>query len=371
MLRSNEVIVILFIVAIVLISITGWYLALNINIELDDGSLLKASFGQSIESVLKQANFNSSNSCCVQIGEEGLLQTVEKPQIFFNGQRTSLKTKIYCPGKLSVLVRKVKFTSPATSYRTIEKPAIVSGKGPFLKLLREGLPAVIMREKEERLYFSYEKVVFEGLTPLFERTDGVKEKAIALTFDDGPSLYTLSILRILERYGIKATFFMIGKHIERYPQIVKQVASKGHLIGNHSYNHLKLKGKPESQLDFEVNKTAILISKLTSKNCYWFRPPMGSFDYNLISYLRAKNYQISLWTVDSVDWKDQNPYGIYKRVISNLNPGDVILLHDGGGPRHGTVQATEMIIKTALKRGFVFVTLADFSKIRARSNASL
>lgn len=369
--RTLKYIGLLFSLIIVLTAATGWYLAANITVELDSGKRLKLPYGKTVAWALKKAGIEPASTSCLQIGEDGFVKTSSQPEIFFNGKKVSPAKQIYGPGKLVVISRKVKFIEPSTSYRTKERPALVTGSGPFLQPVRSGMPAVIVCNSSDRLHVSFEQTAFYGFAPVFRRTDGIKEKIIALTFDDGPSIFTPAILRILDKYNVKATFFVIGKHVERHPEYLKQIALKGHLIGNHTYSHLKLKGRPAAQIFYEINRTALLISRITGKDCFWFRPPMGSYDYNLISFVKTQNYQVSFWTIDSLDWKIQNPRAIYERVVRNLKPGDVILLHDGGGPREGTVQATEMIIRAALKRGFTFVTLADFSQIKSQSASSL
>ena len=361
----------LLLLTIVFISVIGWYLAISITVELDSGKSIKVPFGKTVGWTLNKAGIEPFSISHLQIGEEGFVLTSSRSEIFFNGKKVSLTYRIYSPGKLTVISRKVKFIEPATFYRTEERPAIVTGSGPFLQPVRSGMPAVFVRNSSDRLHFISEQTAFRGLAPVFRRTDGVKEKIIALTFDDGPSIYTPAILKILDKYNVKATFFVIGKHIEKHPEYLREIALKGHLIGNHTYSHLNLKNRPISQLSSEINKTALLISRLTGKECYWFRPPMGLYDYNLISFVKNQNYQVSFWTIDSLDWKIQNPQVICERVLKDLKPGDVILLHDGGGPREGTVQATEMIIRAALKKGFTFVTLADFSRIKSQSGVSL
>ncbi|CAD0006497.1 polysaccharide deacetylase family protein [Flavobacterium chungangense] len=156
-----------------------------------------------------------------------------------------------------------------------------------------------------------------------------KEKKIALTFDDGPGIYTLEILDLLKKYNVKATFFCIGKNIEIYPEIVKQIIDEGHLIGNHSYGHSPF-------FDFynakkiigEIQKTDILLEKLTSKKINFFRPPYGVTTPSIRRALKITGHKVIGWNIRSLDGGTKNKKLIFNRIIKRVSPGGIVLLHD-------------------------------------------
>ena len=126
------------------------------------------------------------------------------------------------------------------------------------------------------------------------------EKKVALTFDDGPNPeYTEKLLNGLRERGVKATFFLLGAEVEKYPDIVKQMYEDGHLIGNHSYEHVNLSTLSDAEAVQQVDKTNQAISRITGENPEYIRPPYGCFKSNL----DYKTTMIEvLWDVDPLDW---------------------------------------------------------------------
>jgi len=155
------------------------------------------------------------------------------------------------------------------------------------------------------------------------------EKKIAITFDDGPSVFTLEILELLKKYNVKATFFCIGKNIETHPEILKQVIADGHLVGNHSYNH-------SSFFDFynakkvkeEIEKTDALLEKYTSKKINFFRPPYGVTTPSIRRALKKTGHKVIGWNIRSLDGGTKNQSLIFNRIIKRISPGGIVLLHD-------------------------------------------
>ncbi|MCX7831444.1 MAG: polysaccharide deacetylase family protein [Actinobacteria bacterium] len=356
---------IVLILLVLLITSLSWYSLLNIPVNFN-GSILYAKFGESFENLLERNNLDTSYKQFVELGNSNFI-TIKSKLKFREGNETfGLNKKIFYPMKVVTIKRRLSWERMVTEYSFYEPKEIIVGKGPFIKLERAGVPSIKLVSKSDRYNFNHELLAKKGRGALFRRTDGFKEKILALTYDDGPSIYTPILLNVLQKYHVKATFFVIGKHAERHPEILRQIAKQGHLIGNHSYSHLNLRKSSKYRIDFEVRKTEEIVKKYTGIKPSWFRPPMGIYDERLLQYLKSRNYKVSLWTIDTEDWKNQNADLIFSKVQRNLVPGAVVLMHDGGGSRKGTVRATEMIIKTALRKGFVFVTLADFAKIRSQ-----
>jgi len=159
----------------------------------------------------------------------------------------------------------------------------------------------------------------------------VTEKVMALTFDDGPYLEcTPKILDELDKYHAKATFFMIGERMEKYPELVREVAKRGHVVANHSYSHPdNLKTLSNSQVEDQLYRTENIILNLTGESFYLFRPPRGVLDERLIKTIKGKNYKIVLWSISADHHDAPTPEKMAERVIKHAHPGEIVLLHDG------------------------------------------
>ncbi|MEN2398431.1 polysaccharide deacetylase family protein [Flavobacterium sp. MC2016-06] len=155
------------------------------------------------------------------------------------------------------------------------------------------------------------------------------EKKIAITFDDGPSSYTLDVLSLLKKYNVKATFFCIGKNIESHPEIVKQIIAEGHLVGNHSYSHSKFFDfYNASKIIKELQKTDLLLEKYTSKKINFFRPPYGVTTPSIKRALKITGHKVIGWNIRSLDGGTKNQELIFNRIIRRVSPGGIVLLHD-------------------------------------------
>jgi peptidoglycan-N-acetylglucosamine deacetylase len=197
----------------------------------------------------------------------------------------------------------------------------------------------------------YSKIVYE--VP-------VSKKLVALTYDDGPyPVDTLKILKLLDKYHVKATFFMIGKQMEENPEVVKMVLDGGHVIGNHTYTHpAKLETYPTAQIVGEIDRCEQVIEKMTGKRAQLFRPPLGLVNSQIASVAKDEGYHTILWTVCGDHHDAPTPQLMAKRVFKVIRPGGIILIHDGRYPdRWKDVIATDIIVKTLLKQGYHFVTV--------------
>lgn len=198
----------------------------------------------------------------------------------------------------------------------------------------------------------------------FNRAD-IQEKVVALTYDDGPyPPYTNQILDILDRYQVKATFFEIGRNIEKHPEIVPMIIARGNELGNHSYSHKDMMFKPREYLLSEIAKTDKLLQELGVKqDSISFRPPWGR-RFVVLSYLLSQMHKkLIMWDVDSQDYeKTHTAEEIANRVIDNVRSGSIVVMHDGGGDRSKTVAATDMIVKTLQSKGYAFKTVSELLK---------
>lgn len=180
------------------------------------------------------------------------------------------------------------------------------------------------------------------------------EKKVALTFDDGPNPeYTEKLLNGLRERGVKATFFLLGAEVEKYPDIVKQMYEDGHLIGNHSYEHVNLSTLSDAEAVQQVDKTNQAISRITGENPEYIRPPYGCFKSNL----DYKTTMIEvLWDVDPLDWKTPDAAAVTQCILDQVQDGDIILLHDAS---ETSVSAAFQVADVLTKEGYIFVTVDE------------
>lgn len=190
------------------------------------------------------------------------------------------------------------------------------------------------------------------------------DKNIMLTFDDGPDIkYTYDILNILRKNNIKATFFIVGKKAEEYPQIIKTIINEGHTVGIHSFEHKNawFKGFEYIKRDFE--KSINILNKYGYKVCY-YRPPWGFVNLSILYFAKKYNLKTVLWNVMVQDWKKSNPDIVLKKLLARTKTGSVICLHDSGkdtggyeGATANTVKALSDFIPMMINNGYKFTVL--------------
>lgn len=183
------------------------------------------------------------------------------------------------------------------------------------------------------------------------------DRLLALTFDDGPDpQVTPMVLASLKRHGAHATFFVLGRNVRRWPELVKQAAAEGHVIGSHGYSHPERCSPAEAKR--QLRDTADLIEQATGHRPTLFRPPYGIATSNLCQTALSQGYAAFLWTISSADSRPIGAETIARNVIHTPNPGDIVLLHDGGG-HAATAKALEQILTELEASGFRFVTLPN------------
>ncbi len=194
------------------------------------------------------------------------------------------------------------------------------------------------------------------------------EKVVALTFDDGPSYYTKEILQILNLNDVPATFFLLGKNVERFPAIVHQIYEEGHEIGNHSYSHPTMIFKSLAFMKDEIDKTDNLIKQSGYKGTIHFRAPYGRKFVGLPWILYKSKRPHILFDVIPNDWASPGVITIVNRILTQTKPGSIILCHDGNGDNIGenrwqTVQAIPIVIERLKNDGYRFVTISELLKL--------
>lgn len=183
------------------------------------------------------------------------------------------------------------------------------------------------------------------------------KKVIALTFDDGPSIYTDKILNILNKYDVTATFFVLGNKVSLYKETLKKMLQNGNEIGNHSYNHKWMIKLNSDELKKQIYDTQYIIKKELGYTPKCLRPTYGSLNNKIKNY---KDFNIVLWNVDTLDWKIKNYKEVSKRALK-AKDGDIILMHD---IHPVTVKALDIIIPKLIENGFQFVTVSELKEIQ-------
>jgi peptidoglycan-N-acetylglucosamine deacetylase len=190
------------------------------------------------------------------------------------------------------------------------------------------------------------------------------KKVVALTYDDGPNPPdTDRLLAVLARLQVKATFFVLGRQVEQYPETAKIILSQGHELGNHSYSHPKMLWKSPKFIRSEIQKTDRLLREVGVTGNIHFRPPYG-LKFVVLPYVLMQLGKVTIsWDVDSEDYQKLDSQAIVDNVLDLVKPGSIILLHDSldnlGGDRSKTITATEILIEKLLINGYQFKTISE------------
>ncbi len=179
-------------------------------------------------------------------------------------------------------------------------------------------------------------------------------KVIALTFDDGPGPYTAHLLDVLDQYGAKATFFLIGSKVSSQANVVRSIHARGHQLGNHSWSHPELPKLPVDQIAGEIDRTNDAIKQATSVTPAILRPPYGAVNGVVLEQLRLRGMSSILWSVDTRDWADRNSEIVCSRAVAGAHPGAIILMHD---IHQTSVNAVPCILSALKQQGYSFVTV--------------
>jgi len=182
-----------------------------------------------------------------------------------------------------------------------------------------------------------------------------KEKTLYLTFDDGPTPeITAWVLDCLKKHNAKATFFCIGKNVERSPELFNRIIDEGHSVGNHTFNHLKgWKTKTIDYLNDTHNASTLINSKL-------FRPPYGRIKPKQAKSLIKDNYKIIMWSVLSLDWdKNISTTQCYKNVIEKSESGSIIVFHDSKKASHNMMCVLPKVLDYFSKKGYDFKRIPE------------
>ncbi len=203
------------------------------------------------------------------------------------------------------------------------------------------------RMKTEDLYAPATRVLKHGNRSL---------KEIALTLDDGPKpQFAPRVLDILHKHGIRATFFLVGKCMQQYPELVRRVIAEGHEVGNHTQNHLRLDTLPLDKVRQEIVLCDDNFAKATTKHLFLLRPPGVRYNPKVLSVIAELGYTTVAWSVGAKDAEPSTPEQVSQRVLDQVENGSIILLHCGTN----TADALPNIIETLKNREYRFVTISQ------------
>ncbi|WP_255991399.1 polysaccharide deacetylase family protein [Chitinolyticbacter albus] len=197
-------------------------------------------------------------------------------------------------------------------------------------------------------------------------------KVVALTFDDGPNEgNTLPLLKVLKKHGVRATFFELGQWVAQYPHLARAVLADGHVIGNHSYDHpYSSKLTPTALWDEQVAKTQGIVKQTLGFEPTLYRPPYGEITDDQVKLLASKGLRVISWSVDTRDWLAARSFNgdsmIERMALDHINEEAIVLMHDGGGPRHHTVTAVDRMIGQLKAAGYSFVTVDELLGVPAK-----
>jgi len=204
---------------------------------------------------------------------------------------------------------------------------------------------------------------FIGLAP------GTKQ--LALTYDDGPNdPHTLRLLELLARHNVRATFFLIGRYVQQCPEIAREIAKAGHVIGNHTFTHPLLTLNSNAEIRRQLLNGQSALHDAIGEHSNLFRPPFGGRRPAVLRIARELGLEPVMWNVTGYDWNAPPAAVIERKVARQIRGGDVILLHDGGHKQMGadrsqTVLASEHMIARYKASGYEFVTIPEMMGISA------
>ena len=183
------------------------------------------------------------------------------------------------------------------------------------------------------------------------------DKKIAISFDAAwGQTYTEDILKTLEKYNVKSTFFLVGFWVDKYPDLVKKIYGQGHEIGNHSSTHPKMSTLSDAKIKEELESTSEKIQKITGKKPIVFRPPFGDYDNDMLRVCSDLGYYTIQWDVDSLDWKEIGVEHVVDKVVKNVKSGSIVLFHNNAKYITGYLP---LIIEKLQEEGYKIVPVSE------------
>jgi peptidoglycan-N-acetylglucosamine deacetylase len=195
-------------------------------------------------------------------------------------------------------------------------------------------------------------------------TAGVpRDRIVALTFDDGPSPYTPAIVNVLSRMHVPATFFVVGQQLTDFSSDLRDELRHGFVIGDHTENHAFMSQLSRAMQYQQIHDDAVRLMRLGAPFPRLFRPPYGAYNQTTLAVIKQLKMLMTMWAVDTRDWTRPGTVAILRAALSEVRPGAVILMHDGGGDRSQTVAALPALINALRRRHYSFATVPQLLRL--------
>jgi peptidoglycan/xylan/chitin deacetylase (PgdA/CDA1 family) len=319
-----------------------------------DGTTRAVAPGSTFGSVIERFDLRAHNGRLLSVQREVLDPRMDPGHILLNGRRRPPSTPLRQGDSIHVVDGHDRTEGTRRIVVELPKPQVAN---PERTLSRYRIRRITVEGRRSG------ETVSVTDDP---RGRGETPHAVALTFDDGPwPLHTERVLRVLRRFHVRATFFMVGTQIERYPELVREVERQGHEIGNHTMHHPEsppLADMIDRRVAAEMSDANALLAD-DHVHSTLFRPPGGSYDDAVVEQARLQSMRTVLWSVDPEDWKaSRTRKDIVRSVLKHVQAGSIVLLHDGGGDAEHTIAALPDIIRGIRKRGLRFVTVPAKSR---------
>lgn len=227
----------------------------------------------------------------------------------------------------------------------------------------DGLSIYYVSNNVEKMKIEYADLIGIVNDAIYANSNIESAKYIAFTFDDGPSFRTNDLLDLLKVEDVKVTFFVLGSRVSEKPDVLKRIYDEGHLIGNHTYNHLNLKRVQDDVVLKEINETNELIKSLTGYKPKYLRPPYGNLKKKMLD---KTGMEVVLWDIDTLDWKYRNKERVYQNIMDNAHDGAIILLHD---LYQSSIDGALMAIKELKNQGYKMVTVEEMMNLKNSGSA--
>lgn len=227
----------------------------------------------------------------------------------------------------------------------------------------DGLSIYYVSNNVEKMKIEYADLIGIVNDVIYANSNIESAKYIAFTFDDGPSFRTNDLLDLLKVEDVKVTFFVLGSRVSEKPDVLKRIYDEGHLIGNHTYNHLNLKRVQDDVVLKEINETNELIKSLTGYKPKYLRPPYGNLKKKMLD---KTGMEVVLWDIDTLDWKYRNKERVYQNIMDNAHDGAIILLHD---LYQSSIDGALMAIKELKNQGYKMVTVEEMMNLKNSGSA--
>ena len=271
---------------------------------------------------------------------------------YFNNEDIDKKIKDY----IDDAITNFKYNASNYSYMYLDYDYDISNEIIFYEYLninnKVNMDSIVFNINDD--YITIKEVV-SNISNINYQSDyiDINKKMIALTFDDGPNYNTSKILEILNKYNVRATFFVLGSKINHNEKIIKTMDEYGMEIGNHTYSHKLMTSMSNLDIIKEVEDTSDLIYNIVGKYPNLVRPSYGSFNKKIKESI---NMPIIIWNIDTLDWKSHNSKKIVSRVMNKVSDGDIILMHD---IYSATVRAVDILVPKLISEGYQLVSVSE------------